>query len=72
LKLVGLLVEPNGESVASVFAFAAAKDVVLLKQQNTGFYPANWANIFVSDITFDVNPQLVRRRLEFKVLARTA
>jgi hypothetical protein len=52
-------IEAGGEPVGSVFAFAAAKDVVLLKQEDTRFYPPDWVDVFVPDVAFDIDVHFV-------------
>ena len=69
MELAGLLIKLGGESVGGVLAFAAAKDDVLLEQEGTALYPANRADVFVPNITFDIDRQILRLKFG-KIIAR--
>jgi hypothetical protein len=58
-ELATLFIEAGGKSVVGDLA-VAAKEVVLLKQQHTRFYPPNWIDVFVLNITADIDLQILR------------
>jgi hypothetical protein len=63
LEPAGFFVEVRRKAVCSVFAPASAKDVELLEQQNTRFYPPNRGDVFIPYVAFGIYAQAFRLKL---------
>ena len=61
-ELAGLVIKLRRKLIGSVPA-ATAKDVELLKQQDTRFYPTDWVDVFVPNVAFGIDTQVLRLKL---------
>ena len=55
--------------IGSVFAVAAAKNAELFQQQDSWFYPAQWRDVLIANITFNVDLQILGLNFA-KIIAR--
>jgi hypothetical protein len=68
LELAGLVLKLRGKLIGNVSA-ATAKNVELLERQDAGLYPPNCLHVFVPNVAFDIDTQVICGKLD-EIIAR--